>query len=165
MDQKAPTRSATVSFAPGVSLQAGTAAAAAAMQTPHTSAGAIMTSLPQIDSKTGRPVGLPTPLRGEIAKFSMTGFASEHFRSAKKEKSKKAIPVEQELSWQKDPIKKSLLAAAKSYDSACVKLFTAIQGFMLETGKRNAMSLLGMEVTPSVRFGSVRFSSVRCIHR
>ncbi len=76
---------------------------------PGSSSGAAAASV-QIDSKTGRPAGVPTPLRGDILKFSMEGFAAEYFRSQKKATSKKAIPMEQELSWQKEPIKKSLLA-------------------------------------------------------
>jgi hypothetical protein len=101
------------------------------------------------DEKDGvRARGLPIPLRDDIAKFSMEGFAQNHFRVVKKRTglSSKAMPVDALLSWQKESITKSLLNNSKKHSGDAVDVFKNIQCFMGDQKTRKAPDLLAKSI-------------------
>jgi hypothetical protein len=116
----------------------------------------------QVYGADGRPVLLASSIKNEIHAFALKSFASNHFRTFKKRTgivARTVVGVDEVMSWQKDPIAKSLLTSTKKYSSEAVALFKKILTFMgdLTESSRKNPAILAAEIvalgvkTPSMR--------------
>ncbi|KAI8091737.1 Rho GTPase activation protein, partial [Thamnidium elegans] len=72
---------------------------------------------------------LPSSLQQEINQFAIDGFANKYFATHKRGLFRRAVPMNELLSWTKDSIKQPLLLSNKNYKDA-LKSFKALQLLM-----------------------------------
>jgi RhoGAP domain/MyTH4 domain/WW domain len=102
---------------------------------------------------------LPAPLRLDISKFQMEGFATQHFRTVKKRRgfTKKVVPMSELIQWGSKTISKSLLEQSKDHNSSAVNCFKQIMYFMGDAESRKKQSSLAQSVIDlGIRKGALR---------
>lgn len=116
--------------------------------------------VPQMVNRGGQDVFvLPAPLRQDIQRFQMSGFAELHFRTFRRRAGfiRKKIPMQQMLEWQADEISKSLLQSTKQHSKTAVSIFKQIQALMGDrTSKKRPAVLAKNIVTAGINTAQLR---------
>jgi hypothetical protein len=137
----------------GSNLALPTSLANAAPSTPSNSGSPVMTPRTRAETKEVRTPGgslrpvLPAPLRDDIARFSIEGFAVNHFRQLQKKTSKaQTVAIDSVIHWQKEPLTTSLLVSSKKNNSEAVEAFKRIQSFMGDHKSVKPMDVLASKL-------------------